>query len=857
VRLVLLGRDPELELMAGVLGGVQSSGGKVVLVRGEAGIGKSSLVREFATGHGDEAHVHVGSCDDLLIPQPLGPFWDIARGEPSLGEPLGNGDRPGVLEAILHLLSGSLRPSIMVIEDTHWADEATLDAIKYIGRRIAQTSAMLLLTYRDGEVDYEHPLRGVMADLPPDSVVRIQLGGLSLSAVSTIIGAATLDPEKVLAVTNGNPFLVTELASAGEEALPSSVQDSVMARVRKLSPAAREMLQVLSVIPEPVSSLEVLELAGVAAGELSECERRGLLGVQGEVVSFRHELIRRAVEASLTESERMATNRKVLEVLPPETDPARLVHYAREANDIERLLELAPRAARAAAAVGSHREAVHHFRQLTSSLDRLDPDAKGPVLEEWAREEYLLDNLSEATDLAGMAVIHYREVGDRRAESRCLVQISQLHHHAGERDRAEQLARDAVEVLGEDPVGSDLARALEANATLAMMSGNLTATLDLVDRTVEAAGPNPDERIVVRSLNSRGTVANIVNYPAGKESLDEARERAEAAGLWYEEGRALVNHAWTAFEWRDLPIAADYAQAATASASRREIPFMERYAMALYARILDLRGDWSKAEDLARDQLDRAAISHMAALPVIGALETRTGRKAARTTLIEAWGMAEVANEFQRLAPAALAAAEHLWITGTPVVPVVDIVRVMETGLQIGFQWSTGSIAFWLWNVGELAGAPENIAEPYRLVIEGRAAEAAKIWAGKGCPYERALALMHGDEVARLEALAIFETLGATAVAAKLRQALRNDGVSVPRGKGQKTRKHAAGLTARQAEVLQLLAEGFSNIEIADRLFVSPRTVEHHVSAVLSKLDSPTREEAVKAASEQGLLPAR
>jgi len=857
VRLVLLGRDLELELMAGVLGGVQSSGGKVVLVRGEAGIGKSSLVRGFAAGHGDEAHVYVGSCDDLLIPQPLGPFWDIARREPSLGEPLGNGDRPGVLEAILHLLSGSLRPSIMVIEDTHWADEATLDAIKYIGRRIAQTSAMLLLTYRVGEVDYEHPLRGVMADLPPDSVVRVQLGGLSLSAVSTIIGAATLDPEEVLAATNGNPFLVTEMASAGGQALPSSVQESVMARVQKLSPAAREMLQVLSVIPEPVSSQDVMELAGVAAGELSECERRGLLGVEGEIVSFRHELIRRAVEASLTQSERMATNRGVLEVLRPETDPARLVHHAREANDINRLLELAPRAARAAAAVGSHREAAHHFRQLTSFLDRLDPNAKGLVLEEWAREEYLLDNLSEATDLAGMAVSHHREVGDRRAESRTLVQISQLHHHAGQRDRSEQLARDAVEVLGEDPDASDLARALEANATLAMMAGNLTATLELVDRTLEAAGANPDERIVVRSLNSKGTVANIVNYPAGKGSLDEARERAEAAGLWDEESRALVNHAWTAFEWRDLPIAADYTQAAIASSGRHEIPFIERYAMALYARILELNGEWSEAEDLARDQLDRAAISHMAALPVVGALEARTGRKAARNTLIEAWEMAEVANEFQRLAPAAMAVAEHSWISGSAVIPVAEIVRVMEAGLLIGFEWSPGSIALWLWRVGELSQVPENIAEPYRLVMEGKAVEAATIWAAKGVPYERALALMHGDDAARLEALAMFETLGATAVAAKLRQALRSDGVSVPRGKGQKTTRHAAGLTARQAEVLQLLDEGLSNIEIADRLFVSPRTVEHHVSAVLSKLDSSTREEAVETASEQGLLPPR
>ncbi len=181
----------------------------------------------------------------------------------------------------------------------------------------------------------------------------------------------------------------------------------------------------------------------------------------------------------------------------------------------------------------------------------------------------------------------------------------------------------------------------------------------------------------------------------------------------------------------------------------------------------------------------------------------------------------------------------------------------MELGLDKGFLWSPGSIAMWLWKLGELTSAPEGIAEPYRLLIDGEPIAAAEMWATIGCPYERAIALTHGDEPAQLEALEVLEILGATAVAAKLRKALRDHGVSVPRGKGQKTRSHAAGLTARQAEVLGLLDEGLTNVEIADRLFVSPRTVEHHVSAVLSKLDSSTRAEAVETASQQGLLPTR
>ena len=178
----------------------------------------------------------------------------------------------------------------------------------------------------------------------------------------------------------------------------------------------------------------------------------------------------------------------------------------------------------------------------------------------------------------------------------------------------------------------------------------------------------------------------------------------------------------------------------------------------------------------------------------------------------------------------------------------------MEMGIDLGFGYSPGSIALWLWALGELSDAPEGIAEPYRLTIEGDPIAAAAIWATIGCPYERAIALSNGDKAAQLEALEILDALGAVAVAAKTRKALRDQGVAVPRRKARATRDHAAGLTARQAEVLQLLDEGLSNIEIADRLFVSPRTVEHHVAAVLAKLGASTRDEAIARARDEGLL---
>jgi predicted ATPase len=141
---VLLEREDELGLLTELLADVGSSGGKVVLIRGESGIGKTSLVAEFLRRVSDTAHVHVGFCDDLTTPQPLAPLWDISRSEPALREALQNRDRQAVLESFLDLTAGKLRPSVVVIEDTQWSDEATFDAIKFVGRRMARARTRVI-----------------------------------------------------------------------------------------------------------------------------------------------------------------------------------------------------------------------------------------------------------------------------------------------------------------------------------------------------------------------------------------------------------------------------------------------------------------------------------------------------------------------------------------------------------------------------------------------------------------------------------------------------------------------------------------------------------------------------------------
>lgn len=853
---MLLERDRELELMADLLAGVDSSGGKVVLLRGEAGIGKSALVGEFVDRHSNAAHVHVGFCDDLLTPQPLGPFWDLARQEPSIAEPLGNGNRPGVLEATLDLLSRSLRPSILVIEDTQWADEATLDAIKYLGRRIARTNGLLLLTYRDGEVDYDHPLRRVIGELPPRDIVRIHLDRLHGPTVASMVLDTGLDFDEVMALTGGNPLFVTEVLTSGVEKVPASVQDSVLARAAKLTHGARHLLDLVSVIPGEAKRTVIDAIIDQTQEHMPECVRQGLLRIEDETVSFHHELSRRAIESTLSVTDRRQLNRDVLTAITGQDDWSQLVHHAVEANDVQSIIEFAPMAARAAMGAESHREALAHFRTLEPYLDRIAEVDRAEIVDDWARTEYRLDT-EDVLETLGRAIELHRSIGDDRSLARMLAFAVRVYEANGQPEKARVCSVEAVSILESYPPSPDLAFAVSQQALLRLMWGDDDrGGIELADRAIAIAEATGDDLTVVRALILKGSIGHSsVNRSAGA-LVEEGYRRAVHGGHRYEETYALINMAGLAADVRDVERAADLAQRARDTAARYEIRNLETYAQAMYSEILVWKGDWAAAEDAATEILGGThPHSESVAWRMLGLIQARRGRSEARATIERMWSVAEASGELQQIDPAASVLAEYMWLTGgDDPDQVIRLQEALDRSMRSGFLWPSGALAFWMWKLGFLATIPERVSDFYRWIMVGDWQAAAAFWEKRGVPYERALALMHGDDSAQIQAIEIFETLGASVAANRVRRDLLDRGVRAPRGKARSTRDHAAGLTARQADVLDLLADGLTNTEIADRLFVSHRTVENHVAAILMKLDVPNRNAAVETARDQGII---
>ncbi len=344
--------------------------GQVVLVAGEAGVGKTSLLRAAAAAHAAAGgDVWWGACDALQTPLALAPLLDIAREHhPRFAARL-EGPRPALFEAVLDELRHASPPSLLVVvEDAHWADDATLDLLKYLGRRIERTHAVLAVSYRDDEVTLAHPLRRVLGELPPAARVLIEVPRLSERGVAELARRLGADAAGVHAATGGNAFFATELLRADRRphgAVPRSVHDVVLARFAALPAPVQELLRAVAVLPGRAERWLVDALVAPRTEDLDAALASGLLEMDGPWLAYRHELARVAVESALSPALHQAWHARALQALAagsPTPPAARLVHHAVHAHDVAAISRHAPVAAAEARARGALREFGAHWR---------------------------------------------------------------------------------------------------------------------------------------------------------------------------------------------------------------------------------------------------------------------------------------------------------------------------------------------------------------------------------------------------------------------------------------------------------------------------------------------------------------
>jgi DNA-binding CsgD family transcriptional regulator/tetratricopeptide (TPR) repeat protein len=855
----ILEREAELAALAEAVQAAASGRGSVVLVSGEAGVGKSSLVQAVRAKLPAEGRLFVGYCDDLVTPRTLGPFRDlVGRVGAELSAAVADGgDRDRLFGALRAELDWRDHPAVLVVEDVHWADDATLDALRFLVRRIAGLPAVLVLTYRDDELSREHALHSLLGQASrSDHVRRLPLRRLSARAVGRLSADSPVDAADLFALTAGNPFFVHELlASARGDRVPPSVADAVLARVRRLEPATQDVLEQLAVIPAAVEHALADALVPGAAGALAAAEQRGLLTVSGRGISFRHELTRRAIADAVPAARLRVLNQRALAVLVARTgtDVAQLVHHAAQAGDADALLAYGPAAARDAARAGAHRAAAAHFGLVLEQAGRLAPPERARLLQEYAVECYTIGDTAAASGAQRQAVELQRSLGDLAALGAGLRWLSRICWMAGERGPAEAAGREAVEVL--EPAGdvSLLALALSNQSQLHMLAHRLPESIADGERAAALARQVGDPAIISHALANIGTARWQLGDPVGEAVLDEALRVALAAGDVEDACRAYANISWSLLDEYRLAEAEPRLRAAVRLGEEAEFLGFLSYFHVEQARLELARGRWDEAVRLAELVLDGHAPTRCTALTVLGRIRVRRGQPDGGA-LRAAGELATAAGELQRTAPVAAARAEDAWLRGD-LAAVRDIAApVYAEARRLDSPLDQAELGYWLTR----AGQPVPDAGPYAYALQaaGRWQEAAAAWAAAGCPYEQAAALAEGPEPEHLlAAVQMLDGLGAAPLAARVRERLRRRGVTgVPRGPRGQTRANPAGLTARQVDVLRLLGRGYTNAEIARELVVSVRTVDSHVAAVLDKLGAADRRAAAARAAELGVL---
>ena len=845
----LLEREPELASLRQYGRDASQGEGRLVLIAGEAGAGKSVLVERFQRDLPD-AFWSWGACDGLSTPRPLAPLFDLAR---DLGGELGdlcNGrpERDELFAALLKQVTDDERLDVIVIEDIHWADEATLDLMRFLTRRIRAASVLVIGTYRDDWLAPSSPLRLALGDLAARRWTRrLELPPLSVQAVRAMAAQTDLDADQLHELAGGNPFYVTEMIEAGTHGVPLSARDAILSRTGRLSDAARQVLEMAALMGLRVDP-------GLFAGRqaaLDELTASGLLVDERTGLRFRHEIARLAIEQEIPAHRQAVIHAEILSTLlvNGSRDDARMAFHAEEAGDEEATVRHASLAARRAVDLGSHREAAAQYERALRWAAHAAPPELAELYTGLAEEATLSDRPQTAADAGEQALRLWRMLDDRRHEGESLQHYSMTLKHLCRGDEAVDAAVEAISTL--EPLGDtrELARAYATLAAVRMTRNENDEAIELAQKAQALARSLDAPDVIADALNTEGCAASATD-PNWAGLIRRSLELAISHNLPNQAGRAYANLYGISCDEFRFGEGEPHYRDGIAYCDQHDLDTHSFFLRACRTAVLEHRGHWDEALAISAELLEEssaAPLNQICLQALIGVIRARRGEPGIWPALDSAIARAVPTGQPQYLIPARLARAEAFLTEGR----VDDARHEAELAADAAHdidKWMRGALRRWLARTGSDRVVDGPIAEPYRLAEAGEHAQAAQAWDQLGCRLDAALALLdswHQDELR--DALRRLYELGAGATAALARQKLRQTGArSVPVGPHRATREHPLGLTPRECKVLELICERQTNAEIARTLFISAKTVDHHVSAVLAKLGVDNREAAAE-----------
>lgn len=854
----LLERDAVLAQLVGIGRRVGRRNGRLVLLRGEAGVGKTAVLAAFVGGLDSSMKVLRGWCDPLAAPRPLGPLIDALAdfsdaAAHGLGAAIGAGDTATLYQRLLAVLGDGGR-WVWVIEDAHWADSATLDLLRFVARRVDALPLLLVVSYRDDELGAQHPLTIALGDVATTAAVsRLEVEPLSRQAVVALAAGSGINADQLHQLTGGNPFFVTEILAAGlagpdSDVMPRSVSEVVAGRLARLSDPGRETAHAVAVCG-PRADVALVHKICPGGAALSECVAAGMLIAEGGVVGFRHELARRATLADIPDFDRIALHKSALTILAePPIDPdtlAALAFHAEEAGDLDAAVRHGVAAAERATSLGANREAAGLYRLALAHAGAVPDKQKVVWHERHAFCSYLCGQVDAAVTSFREAIALRHALGDQLEEGEGWRWLSLMLLALKGTSPAAEAGRASVrllEALGPSP---QLAWSLVNLAQISALSYDPGVT-EYVDRAIAMGTQLGDDAVVLQARSYSG-LATVFRTDTGWDEV-EARWREAMDNPGVPENAAFVGMiiCWTAATHHDLDRADRCIEQAGAWCVTHDLGNFQTGVTSAQALAALHRGDWTQAAACADDVLTRPELSpqhRILPLLTVALLRARRGQQPVDSLLDESVAGAQPDDVFL-MSLVRAARAEAAWLAGDDDTARTEAAAgLAATPATHVNPWLVGHLRRWVY----LAGGPTETTTgdpvtPYELEIKGDWEAAVDAWNERGCTYDAAIAQLGGDVTAVQSALATFRVLGARAATRRAQQRL-----TALRGPTRRRTDLAAdphGLTGREREVLELLTAGRSNADIAAALHISPKTVGHHVSAIITKLGVENRTHA-------------
>ena len=844
----LIERDSFLHTLRTKFDSIRNSDGHCLLLSGEAGIGKTSLVRVFCNEVKNNCKILQGSCDALFTPRPLAPLYDIAWQMESdvMLRIKDKKDRAALFTSLLQELNIQKDPIVLIFEDIHWADEGTLDFIKFLARRINQLHCLFILTYRDNEIHSGHPLRTVFGQLSRDTFTRLQLTTLSKEAVEAMAAEKGYSGESVYSISGGNPFYVTEILASYSTGVPDNVKDSILSVYNRQDEATKNVWKLLSTLPTGFETKYLLRMepSCVEAVELS-LESGILVHEQGSI-SFKHELYRRTIEASLSPLLRVSLNKRILDLFLKDFEEnqeiERIIHHAKNANEYELVTHYALIAAKTASCIGAHNESAKLYFSAIEYYQGNDKNKLHELYEGYAFECYLINKHKDAIIYMNRSLKLWEGDDNKERAADCMRSLSRLGWVDGNRKQAEGFAWQAIDLLNDQPDSKAKAMAYSNLSQLTMIYNQYPEAAYWGEKAILIARQLGDDEILSHALNNVGTVKMRI-APSRQEGLRLLQQSLDIAlkNSFHEHAaRAYANLGCNGILLKDYPFAKNILETGLRYCEERDMDSWMNYMSGYLARLKLETGRWAEAYHIADNLINntnQGTIFKIGAMAIAATIKMRRGDNDVLQLLTEARAKAFGTMELQRIIPVLAALLEYEWISGKVLADDIAIDYTITMLEQANDTDLDNEFAYWLLKVRKKYSPFHQSHYSYN--------DATK-WEALGCPYERALALFDGDEDDKKKAICMVQELGATAVYEKLKMEMRASGIkSIPRGMRETTRTNVARLTEREVDVLKLLKEGMQNKEIADRLFISAKTVDHHITSILFKLDVNSRVKAV------------